>query len=210
MFGQSGKHAWSHTCTLLALANIAVKQSSDSNQQCEATSFIPLPTNRQRASLHGCCSVQPCQHAAIRSISAGSCAGVWSLIAHGCIHQTSRPANLSAATPLATKPATAGGCTKSVGSSTGANFDSDWVKVARLWAIMSMMSIGLSITVCGLCHNSGALKATLSALNKYGLWLPVPDTHCQLRWLLAKSPSIKWLYIHSAPTRQCTLRICTK
>jgi hypothetical protein len=85
---------------------------------------MPLPTNRQRASLHGCCSVQPCQHAAIGSISAGSCAGVWSLIAQGCIHQTSRPTNLSAATPLATKSATVGGCTKRVGSSTGANFDS--------------------------------------------------------------------------------------
>ena len=39
--------------------------------------------------------------------------------------------------------------------------------------------------------------------------VPVPATHCQLKWLLARSPSIRWLYIQSAAARQCTLRTCT-
>jgi hypothetical protein len=121
-----------------------------------------------------------------------------------------RPLNFSAAKPAANKSTLGGGRLNNSGSSIRAKVLDDWVKVARLRAIMSMMSNSWSTTVFLLCQGSGAWIATLAALNKYGLLLPVPATHCQLRSLLATSPSSKWPYIQSAPTRQCTLRMCTK
>jgi len=125
----------------LALPNICAKLAASSNQQWEASACIPRATNFQRASLHGLASVHSSQQAATCIASAGTLAGSLSVNAHGWIHQTSRPFNFSAAKPAGNRSTPGEGCVNKVGSSTRANVLDDWVKVARLRAIMSMMSM---------------------------------------------------------------------
>jgi len=78
----------------------------------------------------------------------------------------------------------------------------------RCRAICSRVPYVQSIAV-SLWSKPGAYFATFSALNKYGLPVHVPATHCHDKVFDAKSPSNKCPYIQRAPTRQSTLRMCT-